>query len=269
MSLYENGPAPNKHYGLFNWYGVFTLYKKEFLRFMGMPMQTLVAPAMTAILFLIVFSIAIGRGNVDVAGIPFNQFIVPGLIMMAIIQNAFSNATSSLMISKLQGNIVDILMPPLTSIELLIGLTLGGATRGIVVGAFVALVLYFFVEVSFHNFFFIISFSFLGSILLSLIGVIVGIWAYKFDEIATITNFIITPLSFLSGTFYSVDRLPEIFQKFTLFNPFFYMIDGFRSGFIGYSDSNLIIGLVYLLGLNVIMFIVGYFIIHKGYKLKS
>ena len=111
--------------------------------------------------------------------------------------------------------------------------------------------------------------EYICSILLSLVGVIVGIWAYKFDEIATITNFIITPLSFLSGTFYSVDRLPEIFQRFTLFNPFFYMIDGFRSGFIGYVDSNLYIGLVYLLGLNIIMFIIGYYIIDKGYKLKS
>ncbi len=269
MKLYEHGPAADKRYGLFNWYGVYTLYKKEFLRFMGMPMQTLVAPAMTALLFLTVFSIAIGRSNVDVAGLPFNKFIAPGLIMMAIIQNAFSNATSSLMISKLQGNIVDILMPPLTSFELLIGLTLGGATRGIVVGAFVGFILYFFVDIGLSNIFIIIIFSFLGSFLLSIVGVIVGIWAYKFDEIATITNFVITPLSFLSGTFYSVDRLPEIFQKFTLFNPFFYMIDGFRSGFIGYADSNILVGIAYLLILNVVMVVIGYYIIHMGYKLKS
>ncbi|MDC0073923.1 ABC transporter permease [Alphaproteobacteria bacterium] len=261
----------SKEFGIMNlnYYGFWTLYKREVLRFMSMPMQTLVAPAMTSILFLLVFSIALGRNNVTINGVSFEEFMVPGLITMAVIQSAFQNATSTLMISKMQGNIVDILMPPLSSSELLLGLSFGGASRGIVVGLIVAITLYIFVPLQISNLIFIFIFSVLSSMLLAVIGVVVGIWAYKFDEIATITNFIITPLSFLSGTFYSVDRLPLFFQKITLFNPFFYMIDGFRSGFIGYSDSNIYIGILYLLFLNFFMFSLGYIMLSTGYKLKS
>ena len=260
--------APSR-FGLVNWYGLWTLYSREVMRFLKMPMQTLAAPAVTALLFLVVFSIALGRGTTTVNGVVFVQFMAPGLIMMAIIQNAFQNATSTLMISKIQGNIVDILMPPLTSGELLVGFALGGATRGIMVGVIVAVVLYCFVPFGVVNAVLIIVFALLSSLLLSVIGVIVGIWAYKFDDIATISNFIIIPLSFLSGTFYSVDRLPELFQIITRFNPFFYMIDGFRSGFIGQSDSQIVTGLIFLVLLNLITWTTGYILLVTGYKLKA
>tara|TARA_Y100000590_G_scaffold452174_1_gene594812 strand:+ start:1263 stop:2078 length:816 start_codon:yes stop_codon:yes gene_type:complete len=252
-----------------NLYGFWTLYKREVLRFLSMPMQTLIAPATNSLLFLFVFSIALGRGTAEVSGVMFVQFMAPGLIMMAIINSSFQNATSTLMISKMQGNIVDILMPPLTAGELLLGLTLGGATRGMFVGAIVGIVLYCFVPFTLHSVIYIISFSFFASCLLSTIGVIVGVWAYKFDDIATITNFIIMPLSFLSGTFYSVEKLPQLFQSITYFNPFFYMIDGFRTGFIGYSDSSLLIGILLLVSLNIILFILGYLLFRSGYKLKT
>ena len=258
-----------KKFDFANWYGLWTLYKREVLRFLSMPMQTLIAPATNSLLFLFVFSIALGRGTTEVSGVMFVQFMAPGLIMMAIINSSFQNATSTLMISKMQGNIVDILMPPLTAGELLLGFALGGATRGLFVGTIVGIVLYFFVPFTLHSIVYVCLFSFFASLLLSTVGVIVGVWAYKFDDIATITNFIIMPLSFLSGTFYSVEKLPDLFQSITYFNPFFYMIDGFRSGFIGYSDSSLLIGATLLISLNIILFIMGYILFRSGYKLKT
>ena len=269
MSSFRKTLSAPPSFGLVNWYGLWTLYSREVMRFLKMPMQTLAAPAVTALLFLVVFSVALGRGTTTVNGVVFVQFMAPGLIMMAIIQNAFQNATSTLMISKIQGNIVDILMPPLTSGELLMGFALGGATRGTMVGVIVAVDLYSFVPFSVASALLVVVFAVLSSLLLSVIGVIVGIWAYKFDDIATISNFIIIPLSFLSGTFYSVDRLPELFQIITRFNPFFYMIDGFRSGFIGQSDSQIGIGLIFLIGLNLIAWTIGYVFLVTGYKLKA
>ena len=258
-----------KKFGIINLEGFISLYLRECSRFFVVWAQTLLSPLVSSLLFLTVLTLAIGKDRSDVLGYSFIIFLAPGLIIQSMILQSFSHSTSSLMISKMQGNIVDILMPPLSSTELLLGLSFGGASRGIVVGFIVSITLYIFVPLQISNVIFIIIFSVLSSMLLAVIGVVVGIWAYKFDEIATITNFIITPLSFLSGTFYSVDRLPLFFQKITLFNPFFYMIDGFRSGFIGYSDSNIYIGILYLLFLNFFMFSLGYIMLSTGYKLKS
>jgi len=256
-------------FGAVNWRGLWALYAREVQRFSKMAMQTIVAPAITSLLFLVVFSIAMGRSGSMVGGVPFDQFLAPGLIMMAVVQNAFQNATSTLMVSKMQGNIVDLLMPPLTAGELMLGFALGGATRGLVVGVFVAAMLYVFVPFTLDNIFLVLGFAVLGALLMSVAGVVVGIWANKFDDIATITNFFVTPLTFLSGTFYSVDRLPPLFQQISHANPFFYMIDGFRSGLIGHADSPVWIGLGLLIGLNVGMWSLCYRLLATGYKLKA
>jgi len=258
-----------RRFGAVNWQGLWTLYAREVQRFAKMAMQTVVAPAVTSLLFLVVFSVAMGRSGTLVGGVPFDQFLVPGLIMMAVAQNAFQNATSTLMVSKIQGNIVDLLMPPLTAGELMLGFALGGATRGLVVGVVVSAILYAFVPFTLVNFWVVLVFAVLGALLMSVAGVIVGIWAGKFDDIATITNFIVTPLTFLSGTFYSVDRLPPLFQQISHANPFFYMIDGFRSGFIGYADSPIWIGLALLVCLNLVIWGVCYRLFATGYRLKA
>ena len=260
---------PVRTFGAVNWRGLWTLYAREVKRFAKMALQTIVAPAITSLLFLVVFSIAMGRSGTMVGGVPFDQFLAPGLIMMAVIQNAFQNATSTLMVSKIQGNIVDLLMPPLTAGELMLGFALGGATRGLVVGVVVGAMLYVFVPFTLASIAIVLGFAVLGALLMSVAGVIVGIWANKFDDIATITNFLVTPLTFLSGTFYSVDRLPPLFQQISHANPFFYMIDGFRSGFIGHADSPSWIGLGLLIGLNAILWTLCYRLLATGYKLKA
>ena len=262
-------PHPVRRFGIINWIGLWTLYAREVQRFSKIWLQAIVAPAMVSLLFLAIFSLVLGGAGRSVGDVPFLQFLAPGLIMMSIIQNSFQNATSTLMISKMQGSIVDLLMPPLSASELMLGLALGGATRGIVVAVVVAAALYVFVPFEMASVVPVIVFAALSSSALSVIGVIVGIWADKFDNIATITNFIITPLAFLSGTFYSVERLPGVFHSASQFNPFFYMIDGFRSGFIGQSDSSVLLGGAILAGLNVALWCFGYYLLSSGYKLKA
>ncbi|MBL4640029.1 MAG: ABC transporter permease, partial [Kordiimonadaceae bacterium] len=211
--------------------------------------QTLLAPAVTTILFMVIFSLALGGRDRMVADMPYAQFLAPGLILMAILQNAFANTSSSILIAKVQGTIVDSLMPPLSALELTIGYTLGGITRGIVVGMSVTLafVLMPGTTIAVHHVWAILYFAFAASTMLSLIGVLTGIWAEKFDHSAAITNFVIAPLSLLSGTFYSIERLSEGWQIFSSLNPFFYLIDGFRYGFIDRADSDLLLGVNYTL----------------------
>jgi len=216
-----------------------------------------------------VFSLVLGRSGRDVGGVPFVEFLAPGLIMMSLIQNSFQNATSTLMISKIQGNIVDVLMPPLSPAVLMLGIALGAATRGIIVAIVVGIALYIFVPFSLASVWPIVVFAVLSALALSVTGVIVGIWAYKFDDIATITNFIVTPLAFLSGTFYSVERLPSFFHTLSQINPIFYMIDGFRSGFIGQSDASVVAALAVLIAFNAVLWTICYFLFAKGVKLKS
>ena len=258
-----------RRFGLINWIGFYTLYSKEVQRFFNVWLQTIVSPLVTLLLFLAVFSLAIGSDRSDVLGHKFTTFLVPGLIAMQIMQNAFANTSSSLMISKVQGNIVDILYPPLSPGEVTFAIILGGITRGVVVGFFSILISLVFIKVPFDNIFYMITFAILGSCFLSSLGYIAGLWAEKFDNMATVTNFIIVPLSFLSGTFYSIDRLPDILKEISIYNPFFHMIDGLRFSMIGISDGSTIFGLIYLLSFSLILWSIAYYLYKKGYKIKS
>ncbi len=251
-----------------NTLGLYTLYMREVRRFLKVYTQTIVGPVVTTLLFLAVFSLALGPTVSMVGAVPFMEFLAPGLIMMAMVQNAFANTSSSMMISKVQGNIVDTLMPPLTAHELTFGHAMGGATRGVVVGIAVSVVLSFFVPMGVHNGAMIVFHAVAASLMLSLLGVIGGIWSDKFDHIAAVTNFIITPLSFLSGTFYSIHRLPETAQLIAQLNPFFYMIDGFRYGFIGQADANVWVGMAVVAGVDVVLWFICWRMFYTGYKLK-
>tara|TARA_B100001123_G_scaffold445539_1_gene597392 strand:+ start:1390 stop:2202 length:813 start_codon:yes stop_codon:yes gene_type:complete len=259
----------NKRFGYVNWIGLWTLYKKEVLRFLIVAIQTVISPLVTSLLFLLVLSLAIGNERGEVLGFPFISFLAPGLIAMQVIQQAFSHSSSSFMIGKIQGNIVDILYAPLTPGEVTIAINLAACTRSLIIACTSIIVFNFIVDLEFYSFFYIFIFTFLGSFILSSIGIIIGLWAEKFDHMASATNFIIVPLSFLSGTFYSIDRLPDILKSISEVNPFFYMIDGFRYGFLGVSDGSVIFGLFYLIILSCITWFVSYILFKKGYKIKS
>ncbi len=252
-----------------NWIGWQSLYLKEVRRFLNVATQTVAAPVVTTLLFLAIFTLALGRAVETVNGVPFAQFLAPGLIVMAMVQNAFANTSSSLVISKIQGNIVDVLMPPISPVEFVTAYALAGVTRGIIVGLSTGLGMWVFVPFALETVWTIVFFAVAASLMLSLIGIIGGIWADKFDHMAAITNFVITPFAFLSGTFYSIERLPEVFQVVAFFNPFFYMIDGFRSGFIGTSDAPIWLGVAVMVGINAALGVVAWRMVATGYKLKS
>ena len=260
-------PAP-RHIGAVNWIGVATLYLKEVRRFLKVFTQTIIAPMVTTMLFLAIFTLALGRAVESVGGVPFAAFLAPGLIMMAMLQNAFANTSSSIVIAKVQGNIVDTLMPPLSAGELTFGVAMGGASRGVVVGLAVWLAMSFFVPVEVRHWGYVAFHAVGASLTLSLLGTIGGIWSDKFDHIAAVTNFVVTPLTFLSGTFYSIERLPETWQIVAQMNPFFYMIDGFRYGFIGRADSEPWLGVVVVVAINVVLWAVCHRMFATGYKLK-
>ncbi|MEG9861618.1 MAG: ABC transporter permease [Parvularculales bacterium] len=258
-----------RHFGAVNWLGLWTLYLKEVQRFFKILTQTVMAPVITTLLFLAVFSLALGGLRPDISGVPFSSFLAPGLIMMATIQNAFANTGSSLLIAKIQGTEVDFLMPPLSAGELNLGFALGGVTRGLLVAIMTGLGITFFVEVDVKHWWAVVYFAVNASLTMSLMGIITGIWSQKFDHMQAITNFVVVPLSFLSGTFYSVRQLPELAYNITHVNPFFYMIDGFRYGFTGHSDGSLLAGVLFLGGLNIILWTVCHWIFRTGWRLKS
>ena len=252
-----------------NYLCVWSLLKKEVLRFIKVGVQTIIGPAMSSLLFLAVFSLALGRSVEEINGIPFENFIAPGLIMMTILQNAFANSASSIGQAKFQGNIVDILMAPLSDLELTIGYIGGSVARGIICGFVTGLAIYFFIPMEIHSISALIFYAIMGSIMMGTLGTMVGIWADKWDQQQGITNFIVLPMTFLSGTFYSISRLPDFWKNFTDYNPFFYNIDGFRYAFVGKSDSSLMIGSISLIIINLILFILCYLMFRSGYKLKS
>ncbi len=255
--------------GRVNWIGLKTLYLREVHRFLKVFTQTIAAPIVTTLLFYAIFALALG-GIVRMAGtVPFLEFLAPGLVMMSMVQNAFANTSSSVMIAKVQGNIDDVLMPPLSSFELAIAFVAGGITRGIVVGLGTFIAIRLFVPVGLHSPFFVVYHGLMASMLLALLGMIGGIWSEKFDHIAAVTNFVVTPLAFLSGTFYTIDRLPEDWQFVAHLNPFFYMIDGFRYGFIGQSDGTLGTGIVVMAAANLVLWAVALRMLATGYKLKA
>ena len=252
-----------------NTIGVYTLCKREIWRFIKVWNQTVVAPVITTLLFLAVMSLAMGSGSRSVDGIPFNQFIAPGLIMMAIVQNAFANTSSSLIIAKIQGIIIDFLMPPLTGAELTFSFVVGGVVRGLMVGLVVSIAVYMFVPFTlFHpwiGLFYVLS----ASVMLALLGVLTGVWSQTFDQLSAITNYVITPLAFLSGTFYSIKQLPEFWYHVCHFNPFFYMIDGFRYAMIGYTDGTVWTGMGVLTATNVALWFSSLYLFKSGYRLKT
>ena len=252
-----------------NWLGMWTLYKKEIQRFQKILLQTVIAPSVSALIFLTVFSLAFGNNMRTVGEVPYLQFLAPGLIMMGLFQNSFQNSMSSLIIAKVQGNIVDFLMPPLSAAELTVAVAMGGMTRGVVVACAVAAIILPFASLSIFSIWAIVFYGAAGSLMLALIGIIAGIWAERFDQTAVITNFVVTPLTFLSGTFYSIERLPGIWHTISQFNPFFYAIDGFRFGFIGVADGSLNVGVFFLIVVNLVLLMICYFLFAVGYRLKT
>ena len=258
-----------RRFGLINWIGAWALYKKEVLRFLIVWIQTIFSPLISALLFLLVLSLAIGNERGDVLGVSFINFLAPGLIAMQVIQQAFSHSSSSFMIGKIQGNIVDILYAPLSAGEVTFAMTLAAVTRSVIIASVSICIFYFIIDLEIKNYFTLIAFTFLSSFILGALGIIAGLWAEKFDHMATVTNFIIVPLSFLSGTFYTIDKLPSYLHTISKANPFFYMIDGFRYSFLEKSDGSIIVGLIYLSLLSFIMWMTAYLLYKKGYKIKS
>ena len=259
-----------------NWGGLRTLYIKEVRRFFKVQMQTVWAPAITTLLYLAIFTVALGRGGRTVTvmpgvEVPFANFIAPGLIVMAMLQNAFANSSFSLLVGKIQGNIVDYLMPPLSTGELIAGLVGAAVTRAFLVGfaVWLAMLLWPGVSVSVLHPVLVFWFGLMGAFLLSFLGLLTSIWAEKFDHAAAVSNFVVTPLSLLSGTFYSVHQLAPAFRAVSHANPFFYVISGFRAGFLGMSDSPLWIGAGGLLALNLALWAICYALLKSGWKIKN
>jgi ABC-2 type transport system permease protein len=254
-----------------NWGGLRALYVKEVRRFFKVQLQTIWAPAVTTLLYLVIFTVALGGGNRQVMGVGFASFVAPGLIMMGMMTNAFANSSFSLLVGKIQGTIVDYLMPPLSPGEVLAGLVGAAMTRAALVGLalWLAMCLWPGVDVIPRHFWAVLWFGIMGSALLSFLGVLTSIWAEKFDHAAAVTNFVVQPLSLLSGTFYSIERLHGVFQTISHFNPFFYVISGFRFGFLGTSDSPVVLGSFVLLAVNVVLGVLCYIALAKGWKLKN
>ncbi len=254
-----------------NWQGLQTLYLKEVRRFFKVQLQTVWAPAITTLMFLVIFALALGKSRAEVLGVPYADFLGPGLIVMGMIQNAFANSTSSLLVAKIQGSIIDILMPPLSAGELLAAYVAGALTRAWLVGVAVWVVMLIApgVDVPIRYPLLVLYFGSMGAIMLGLLGVLTGIWADKFDHAAAVTNFVIQPLTLLSGTFYAIDRVNPTMRAISHANPFFYIIDGFRSGFIGVSDGLLGQGALVLLVLNILLWAICYKVLKSGWRLKA
>ena len=265
MVVFETRPRK----GRWNMLGTWALYRREVLRFFKIAAQTFFAPVITALLFLAIFNLAFAGQGRSVNNIPFIQFLVPGLTLMAVMTASFANASFSLMFEKMVQTIVDTLMPPMSPGELTTGYVLASTTRGLLVGIAVLLGMLIFTRIQIHSWVFILFHAVAGSMLMSVLGLMTAIWAEKIDHVASINNFIILPLTFLSGTFYSNQYLPEIFQKILYLNPFFYVIDGFRYGFIGVHDGNLLLGIIILFFLIVFFWLSCVKLFAAGYKLKS
>lgn len=261
-------PQPRAYRGV-NWDGLRALYIREVRRFWKVGLQTLAAPIVTALLYMTVFVVAVGGVRPSVEGVPFAAFIAPGLIMMQILNNAFSNSSSSLLQAKMNGLIGDFLTPPLSPGELVAGFAMGAMTRGILVGAVAALAIFPFAHMSFAQPWAIVYFSVCASLIMGLLGAMAAIWSEKFDHIAAVTNFVIGPMTFLSGTFYLVSRLPEPFRTISQYNPFFYLIAGFRYGFTGHMDGSLTVGVVVSGALVVALWAGVWRMFATGYKLKT
>ena len=256
-------------FGFINYVGFISLYSRECSRFFVVWAQTLLSPLVSSLLFLSVLSLALGSQRGDVLGHSFIVFLAPGLIIQSMMLQSFSHSSSSLMISKMQGNIIDLLYAPLSALEVSISIILAAVTRSIIIGIVSTLVFFLIVDIKITNMIFIFYSAFFGSFFIGSLGFITGLWATKFDHTATITNFIITPLAFLSGVFYTIDKLPSIFQTVSYFNPFFHIINIFRYGFLGVSDGNIYFGIIYLPLLSLSAWFIAYILYKNGYKIKT
>ena len=256
-------------YGGVNWIGLQTLYLKEVRRFWKVGMQTVAAPVVTTLLYMLVFVVAAKGTRPGLGGVDFGTFVGPGLIMMAVLNNAFANASSSLIQAKIMGTAPDFLTPPLSPFELAAGFGLGAATRGVLVGAVTAAAVWPFSRYHVEHAWAVVYFGLGASLVMGLIGVLAGLWSEKFDQLAAVTNFIVMPMTFLSGTFYSVTRLPEPFATASRFNPFFYLIDGFRYGFLGHADGNVGVGAALTAVLAVGLAGAAWLVFARGWRLKT
>lgn len=259
----------SRRYGAINWLGLRTLLWREIWRFLKVGMQTVFAPLMSTILFMMVFSLAFGDRRWGLTSVPYADGLAAGLAMMAIITNAFQNAASSMVIAKVQGNSVDFLMPPLSALEHAIAFILGAAARGLLVGAASLVAVALFADVVPKNWFSAIYFGVCASVIFGAVGLIGGVLADKFDHLAAFTNFVVTPLTFLSGTFYSVDALPQPFSTISHYNPVFFLIDGFRSAFIGVSDAPLALSAVSAALIAAVLCWGSWALLKSGYRLKA
>jgi ABC-2 type transport system permease protein len=261
-------PQPRRYDGI-NWVGLRTLYLKEVRRFWKVGAQTVAAPVVTTLLYMMVFVVALKGARPPLHGTPFAEFVAPGLIMMAILQNAFANASSSLIQAKIMGTATDFLTPPLSPLELTVGFTLGAATRGVAVGLVTAICVMPFAKLGLANIALIVWFGLIASLLMGMVGVLAGLWSEKFDHLSAVQNFVVMPMTFLSGTFYLIDSLPEPFASISRFNPLFYLIDGFRAGFIGHAEGSLVVGVVMSAVLTVVMGAACWLVFRSGWRLKS
>ncbi len=261
-------PARTRSFGAVNWLGLWTLYKKEVGRFMRILPQTLLAPVVSNVLYMTVFVLAFAEQRGGGSG-EFIRFLIPGLIMLGILNNASANSSSSMMTGKVMGSIVDVLMPPLSYVELAIGYIGGAVTRGILVAVVTAIALSFFALIIPVHFWAVIYFALSAACAMGMIGLLAGIWAEKFDQLAVVNQFIILPLSFLSGTFYHINILPDVLYRLSLVNPLFYFIDGLRYGFLGEADGDILVGVVYTSLLNIILFIIVLRVLKSGWRLKA
>ncbi|MBD3669402.1 MAG: ABC transporter permease [Gammaproteobacteria bacterium] len=251
-----------------NWSGMYTLLAKEVWRFLKVTVQTILTPVVTSLLYLLVFGQALEEHVQIFEGVNYINFLIPGLMMMNMIQNAFANSSSSLIQSKMNGNIIFVLLAPLSVLEFYIAFTLAAVLRGLLVGIVVYIAVQPFLDLPVHSWGYAVGFALLGSATLGTLGIIGGVLSTKFDQLAAFQNFVILPLSFLSGVFYSLYSLPETWQTISRFNPFFYMVDGFRYGFFGQSDIEPGTSLAVAGSFFVVLALLTLWMLHKGYKIR-
>jgi len=262
-------PPAIRQFGLVNWIGLSTLYKREVRRFMKVAVQTVFAPTVTTLLYILIFTVALRGASPSIDGVPYAAFLAPGLVMMGLLNNAFANSSSSLIVAKVQGNAVDFLMPPISAAELTAAFVAGAATRGVAVAAASLLVIAPFTTLAAPHPWAIFYFGLMAAVMFGAAGILAGLWAEKFEHLAAVTGFIITPLTFLSGTFYSIDRLPNWLQTLTHLNPTFHVIDGFRYGFTGHADGDLLFGAAAAFVVSASLVVASFLALKAGYKLKS
>ncbi|MCL4147678.1 UNVERIFIED_CONTAM: hypothetical protein GTU68_066487 [Idotea baltica] len=248
---------------------MYTLFKKEVLRFWRVAFQTIASPVLTALMYLLIFSHVLA-GRVQVYDdVPYTAFLIPGLMMMSLLQNSFANTSSSLVQSKVMGNIIFVLLTPLTYLQFFLAFVAAAIVRGLVVGLSIYVVALFFVDLPVAHIGWVATFAVLGSALLGTFGIIAGIWSDRFDQMAAFQNFVIMPLTFLSGVFYSIHSLPPVWQTVSKFNPFFYMIDGFRYGFFGKGDISPWVSLGVVTTFLVLLVLLSLKMLKSGYKLRG